>query len=297
MEKKTIEGYKKEVLKKYEREKNGEMGMFFIEPTRKKIREACIWALEIRNEKNDPQILNRFFNFKEQKEILKTIENFDADKFRPIVNFLIGETSNTSDKNLELIAWLVDFKPRPRSEYLKPQNSFPFPKKQNIAQPIGSPKPNKNNPIVKNQASKKIIPTISITVMCALISGFYFNYNNNRQAASTHVNQCMTWADTSYVKVSCDMGSLSKYGTPIKPLNPAEFKTMKKVNVSMSFDFFSETTNKPLVWYYKNKNGEVEFFTAPGLHPVNGETLKKITQTIIENYVPLHSNNLNSFVP
>ncbi|MBQ0741453.1 hypothetical protein J9332_44995, partial [Aquimarina celericrescens] len=42
-----------------------------------------------------------------------------GDKFKPIINFLTGETKSTTPANLELISWLIDFKKRPLSIYLK----------------------------------------------------------------------------------------------------------------------------------------------------------------------------------
>ena len=52
----------------------------------------------------------------------------------------------------------------------------------------------------------------------------------------------------------------------------------------------------PNDWYYKNDQGEIEYYTSAGLHPVNGETLKAITEYIIEKYVPIHQNKPSSFV-
>ncbi|WP_282160697.1 hypothetical protein [Ulvibacterium marinum] len=106
---------------------------------------------------------------------------------------------------------------------------------------------------------------------------------------------CMTWSDSLYVRISCDTGPFSKYGTDVKPLNQMELKNMRKVEVDAAYPFFSED-GKPLIWYYRNKDSEHEFFTAPGLHPVNGETLRKITPYIIQTYVPIHSKKENSFI-
>ena len=64
----------------------------------------------------------------------------------------------------------------------------------------------------------------------------------------------------------------------------------------MATDFFAPITNKPLIWYAKNKEGEIECFTNPGLHPITGKTLDEITPYIIQKYVPIHSNNNDSFV-
>ena len=121
MERKTSVTYRDEILEKYRVEKGGEMSSYLIAPTRKQIKEACMWLLDRRNEKYDDYILNRFFQFKEGENKLRTIDQTKGDKFKPIVNFLTGETKSTTLANLELIAWLIDFKPRPLSIYLKSQ--------------------------------------------------------------------------------------------------------------------------------------------------------------------------------
>ncbi|MCK8520976.1 hypothetical protein M0D21_05330 [Aquimarina sp. D1M17] len=124
METKTSITYKNEILQKYQREKGGEMSNYLFQPTRKQIKEACMWLLPRRKGKYDEGILNRFFKFKEGENKLHAIERVKGDKFKPIVNFLNGETKSTTPANLELISWLIDFKPRPLSVYLKSNQSL-----------------------------------------------------------------------------------------------------------------------------------------------------------------------------
>ncbi len=119
MNQKTSLTYKNEILEKYKREKGGEMSSYLFKPTRKQIKEACMWLLHRRNEKYDEGILNRFFKFNEGENKLHAIDRVKGDRFKPIVNFLTGETKSTTTANLELIAWLIDFKPRPLSVYLR----------------------------------------------------------------------------------------------------------------------------------------------------------------------------------
>ena len=119
MEIKTSDSYQKEILKKYKKERGGEMKGYLMEPTSRQIREACISLLRKENSKNDNYILNRFFQFKNEDDKLKTIQKFDADRFKPVVNFLKGKAQKTSPENIELIALLIDFQPRPLQEYLK----------------------------------------------------------------------------------------------------------------------------------------------------------------------------------
>ncbi len=119
MNQKTSVSYKNEILEKYKREKGGEMSSYLLNPTRKQIKEACIWLLNRRKGSYDEGILNRFFKFKEGENKLYAIERMKGDKFKPIVNFLTGETKSTTPANLELISWLIDFRPRPLSVYLR----------------------------------------------------------------------------------------------------------------------------------------------------------------------------------
>ncbi|PIB31321.1 hypothetical protein BFP77_01760 [Maribacter sp. 4U21] len=162
--------------------------------------------------------------------------------------------------------------------------------------PTGIPKngkPQKNKRNVNREGWKKLIVIISIASgLIIMISDFQKWYANSKNRLE--YLECMTWADSLYVTISCDRSPLSEYGTQVKPLDPLELKNMRKVKVNAAYQFFSDE-GKPLIWYYRNEEDEHEFFTSPGLHPVNGETLRKITPYIIQKYVPFHTNNRNSF--
>lgn len=295
METKTIKSYQKEVLAKYKSEKGGDMRGYLGEPTRSQIRDACIYLFNRRNEKNDEYILNRFFQFKNDDNKLREIENFGEGKFRSIENFLKEDVENTSAKNLNLISWLIDFKPRPYEEYLKSDIQKP-----NIKSTDGK---TENEPITNtnndddtiNRPSIWVKISISIMGILLLIFGVQ-KYNNLSIQKDPESTICMTWADSLFIKVSCDEGPLSKFGTKVEPMIVAEFKNMRKVKVDAAYQFFTDT-GKPLIWYHKNGNNEHEYFTAPGLHPVDEETLRKITPYIIQTYVPMHLNKKESFAP
>ncbi|MEO9512132.1 MAG: hypothetical protein ABJN84_17955 [Flavobacteriaceae bacterium] len=308
MEPKTSKSYQKEVLEKYKKDKGGHMMSGYLSsPTRSSIRNACLWLLDRRKEKNDEYILNRFFQFKEGEDKARHIRGLKsekADKFVPVINFLKGKTNDTSDENIELISWLIDFKPRPREEYLDPKNMDLIEDELTLSGSKRTNSPNSSE-IISNKNSKSDLDDdekigwikLTITVilsMTLLIFGIQKWYSNPN-ITDLEKDSCMTWADTLYIKVSCDMGSPSKYGTAVEPLDKNKLKSMKKAKVYAGFDFFADN-GKPLIWYNKNKKGEIEYFTAPGLHPTNGETLRKITPYIIQTYVPKHRNKKSSFV-
>ena len=128
----------------------------------------------------------------------------------------------------------------------------------------------------------------------AIMSIIYL-WPGKEEKSTTNAN-CMTWADTLYVPISCDAGPLSTHGTPIVPIDPIKMKSFKKVEVDMATQFFSEQTGQPLIWYYTKSNDETEYYTAPGLHPITGKTLKAITEHIIMTRIPMHTNREDSYL-
>ena len=101
----------------------------------------------------------------------------------------------------------------------------------------------------------------------------------------------MVWKNDHFEKTDCSVS----YKEKVVPLNLIRLANFKKVKVDLTTTFFNEANQNPLLWYHKSSTNEVEFFTAPGLHPVTGNTLKAITPYIVQKYVPLHVFDSNSF--
>lgn len=309
---KTSETYKEEVFEKYIREKGGIMKTYLTKPTRKQIRVACLWLLDKRNSRNDGYILDRFFQFEDGKSKSLGIQKIDADKFLPVVNFLKGKSKSTSIENLELISWLVDFQPRPLQEYLKNDNCIAVEENvlnkskieikevEEIAENIvhNNYKDHKGEKKREDGGSwKPKWPIVIGVVFGAVLLGlFYLGDFLDGATVYSKEARCMTWAKNHYEEISCETKPYSKYGTDVVPYEEVKIKNFKKIEVNMATEFFSQVTHKPLIWYVKNKDGEIEYFTSPGLHPLTGKTLDEITPYIIQKYVPLHSNNKDSFV-
>ena len=119
---KTIKSYKKNILKKYQEGESPYLRV--LSPA--KIRHACLLKFENGLDNEDLNTFARFFDFSEKAtylENIKKIENVDIDKFRPFKNFLKKKTKDTLNKNAELIAVLVDFKPRPYNNYRKQESN------------------------------------------------------------------------------------------------------------------------------------------------------------------------------
>jgi hypothetical protein len=127
----------------------------------------------------------------------------------------------------------------------------------------------------------KVIAAISLIVVVGLILGL---------SEKSKITACMVWKVDRYEKVACSVS----YKEKVVPLDEVRLQNFKKVDVDLTTDFFDETTGQPLIWYYKSGN-TVEYYTAPGLHPVNGKTLKAITEYMANKTVPVHTFNESSF--
>lgn len=86
----------------------------FIKPSPAKIKAACLKICQDRFKRKDGKILSEFFGTAtSQAECAKAISSIDIDKFRPLIKYIQGETTSTDEKNIELLAWMIDFEPRP----------------------------------------------------------------------------------------------------------------------------------------------------------------------------------------
>lgn len=90
--------------------------------------------------------------------------------------------------------------------------------------------------------------------------------------------ECMYWSGDHYEPAFCDE---IIPGKELIALNEEKLVTMRKITRT---DTLRGENALEKVWYSK-KNGEIEFFTAAGLHPESGKTLKPVTKYIIEKYI------------
>jgi hypothetical protein len=113
---------------------------------------------------------------------------------------------------------------------------------------------------------------IGVAVLLSIaFTTYYFSY-------SYKSSSCIIWKENHFVKSSCDnSNSLNN------SIYNIDLKNFEKIKVDENFTFFKN--ERPAVWYGKNKNIEMEFFSDRGVHPETLKELKPITETIINNYV------------
>lgn len=106
-----FEEYKKEVLEFYFFKKETNQLSSNLESLgRLKLRKECLKILAEKYSKKDDEMLTLFFDpLRKYNDHVRSIENFELDKFRPLVSFLRDGTSIRDDQPVKLIAWLMDF--------------------------------------------------------------------------------------------------------------------------------------------------------------------------------------------
>lgn len=148
-----------------------------------------------------------------------------------------------------------------RKEALKPVNFSPNSKKKLF----------EKSPVITNQIVLKAIGIIVV------LSSVYFYF--------TQKKQCMQWSKDHYEAVSCDIVSnkMSLVSPIVTKKEENIISNFKKIKVCDTTSFFK--LGKPCVWYGKSFDGSYDCFTAPGLHPETGKTLKPITEYIVKKHL------------
>lgn len=129
-----------------------------------------------------------------------------------------------------------------------------------------------DKPFPKKNYSKKRIKTIAIPIIILVLS--YVGYDMTKK-------DCMIWVENShYEKVRCE--DKIKEGAVL--YNEVVFEKFKRIDPNCDYAFFNSEGQENL-WYLKRKNGDIEYFTYYGFHPIANKTLKPITQYIINKYI------------
>jgi hypothetical protein len=111
----TYADYIESVMGEYQKKQSeGSLPLNLEVPTPSKLKKACILRCSKPFDRRDEKILIDFFDPEgSDKPLAVLIGRSDRDKFKPLSNYLKGETSSTDEKNIHLLAFLIDFRPRP----------------------------------------------------------------------------------------------------------------------------------------------------------------------------------------
>ena len=126
-------------------------------------------------------------------------------------------------------------------------------------------------------STRRLMAKHRITLVTGLlIATTYFGFTrHNRQ-------RWMAWHNDHYIEVRFDpeLYNLEK----LKVFNADQIERFRKVQVDCQTIFFSASGSVSL-WYGKNGQGQLEWFTDMGYHPETGKPLKPITTYMIRKYI------------
>lgn len=254
------------------------------DPSPAKLRNLSIDIFENGLSKSDESIFISFFEVKENMRLEIAIRNCNVDRFKPIISFLRG--GNTEDRErIEMAAILVNLKSRPFFKFSKQASlgtegqSGDKDKKTNEngegTKDIVSKHNWLDNTISKMISKNIIILLVSIFAISGLFTIWSFNDDEN----------CMVWNKDHYEEIPCE--KVSDVMTLFRPIvikkDESLISNFKKIKACDTTSFFK--MGKPCIWYGKSFDGSYEYFTAPGLHPETGRTLKAITPYMIETHI------------
>jgi len=295
--------YKNLVFRDYQQKKlRNVISLDLIKPTPASIKSACKAACELRFNRKDENCLTLFFGKQEDKAgYAKAITRIETDKFKPLANFLKGKTSDTEEKNIELLAWLIDFEQRPyefgkvyviktndgtvvqeetKEEMEDQVNEEDLSMTTQVHQPVTELLPMTTTLVVsRRKLDYKKAGVLAIILILLLGVGSYFVLRPKENASIylTGAGKCMYWNVDHYEAIAC----IPKTGYNIVPLDSAKFTGFKKITTpdTITLDALGH------VWYSKRR-GELEFFTTDGYHPIEPQLrLKPISIYIINKYI------------
>jgi hypothetical protein len=303
-----------------EKRANNELSLLLAQSTPAKIRQACLHVYKEHYDKKEHQILRKdeqvlrdFFGPGESgKQFLQLIREFGTDKFRPLDNYLKGNTEKTDNTNLELLAWLINFQHRPysfdknfqltdeelllltnndekQSESVADKNGL---EENNEAQETFLEKETGNVavqiedalgvPFVtgeKNDKAKiKNRRAAVIFLMLIICTAGVYAVWQQTQIVGNGNTVCVYWAGDHYEKAPCDEKSK---GRLIIPMNPEKVRSFRKITQE---DTITEWSVGKL--YYIKDSNTIKLYTEAGSYPENlNRTLKVLSSYVFENHL------------
>jgi len=113
------EDYNKAVLAAYNKKKiDGGLSPNLLDPSPGNIREECLVIYRERHSVKDDEIIKLFFSdIDKEKGYFNILQNSRAEKFKQMPKIMKGDVDQPGIKYVELLAWLIDFNPRPSTSY------------------------------------------------------------------------------------------------------------------------------------------------------------------------------------
>lgn len=267
--------YKEFVLADYDRQAGAHLLLSeLLVPTPANIKAEIVKLCEQGSALNvgDEQILRSFVGTRADAAAYRiAFQNGTADPFRPLINLLAERSKGTNIRNVNLLALLIGFKPRPYHPRMVRKETTDGP--IIVLPPLLPPQPPQVGPPSKNLKRLIIYMLISLGVV---IGGYFvYDYLAHRLTGS---ERCMYWDDDHYQPIDCNEKLPHGQSQPIVRQLVTGLKRITKPDTLTPYSVRK-------VWYIQY-NGKVEFFTAEGLYPPDtSRRLLPMTDHILKKYV------------
>lgn len=253
---------------------------------------ASVNICDDRFDPKDAIILDSFFGKKENAYAYRqAIQNSSVDVFRPLINLLKKRSIKPSLKNVNLLAWLIDFRPRPFHPNLiiadinqdqtninqdkTPDSSLGSTATDTAEYETGPvlPAPLLKKPLAQR---KNVLIVCALLLVIALTSYLVIKYRKSPEI--TGHEGCMFWQDNHYQPIECSRRILYFHAVPINHKLVDGFK-----RITLPDTLTMHSLGK--IWYAKFR-GRVEFYTQEGAHPVDtNKRLLPVSDHILKKYV------------
>ena len=276
--------YQESVLAAYKKLKEeSRLASRLVEPTTGNLRREALRIFSDRSSEADLRILSSFLKMSEHnKEYVSLINSIDADSFRPLVNFMVGNSSTTSITNVDLLAWLIDFKPRPSTEF------FRSPRDKSGQTRGGTVITGKKPTLLK---TKILILTVGMLLLLAWSGAFL--WWRNGYIINSIINpenaKCMHWVGNRYESIDCN----EKSGrSDIIPLDPVKLSRFRRIMLRDTL-----TKNSLGKVWCANVGKDAVFFTDNGINPIDStKRLRPMTTYMLAKYASYPRYLLQLFI-
>lgn len=234
--------------------------------TASSLKNRCLYLFNKGVSESDKNTLINFFDIKIHDDIRESITELDSYKLRAFVNYLNSQTNSLNNLvRYNFVAWLIGFKPRPYSKYIK--NGVIEENINDDDKRVGVKNNDKEysniEPLDNQQKSVEI--------------------NNSFSTKSkSNLNSIVVFAITAII-ITLFGVYLLKNNTPAININNVN-NNFKQITPTKDTQFFSEETGDPQVWY-ATYNNQKEFFNGKGYHPITNEVLRPVNRDIIRTFI------------
>jgi len=314
MQSTRFDDYKKDIIRAYTALKNeNELSPNLLRHTPAKLKQECIDVFPERYSDKDRNTFTAFFGRKDSAAAyFRELDLSNPSVFKPLNTFLKNtEGIATSDKNIELLAWLIDYQPRPHQplaigeigkafnlgndtdthEISKPNEIYEDNKRGGEEREAHEEKPEENlvdaipgaglgAETDETAAPQKTIfgipakfkkTVIAFLAAAIILTGSYVAYK-----LSPH--ECMYWDGLKYQEIACN--------EKVEGAAVIAIDTFELAHVKLITDLSSITRNDIRKIYYSKESGEVKFYTGKGENPKDTrKRLLPMTEYIYEKYV------------